>query len=317
MDKVLFACIRVCILLVTVYGAMAVPGGDFSDDCYDATWSDGGENKTSGLLIEDECLGVSVEWIDDLELMILGNVTDGEVVFGETWVYVDSLMRPDLDASAVLSFEYPPFAIEPDVLRDGTTCTECNVTMERGIVEVEVGEFSNYTLTYQQDFTVYSDYEPELKQKVYQTVDLGDGRRSQTYACVVQVFGRNAAQEWILVQTNPERKVQARILGNPDANQPESLGYFPTINGLANTYFRNDNLYGYMDFELVIQCTSNSSAKIVYEEPIMTQYSPAGRQLVSRGVWLSDGSNAFYVVIWVVLAFLVLWVGGLIWRSIR
>lgn len=304
------------LVLLTLHGSFAVPGASFSDSCYNATWFANGD-LTHDFKIKNACVGNSVEWLEDVNLTLLGDVIDGEVIMGKNWVYVDSSLRPDLDVPAKLVFENSSFAVQPDVLVDGVKCTACNVSSSMGRVEVVVPGFSNYSLQYRRDFTVYSDYEPELKNKVYQTVDLGDGRRLSQYACIVQVFGKNDDGQWILVQTNPERAVQARILGNPDTNQPESLGYFPTKNGIANTYFRNDNLYGYMNFELVIQCTSNTTSMLVYEEPIMTTYSPAGRSLKSRGVWLTSGDNAFFMTVWIVFGFLVLWVGGMVWRSIR
>ncbi len=298
--------IALIVIIVTINGAAAAPGGVFTDPCYQSSHVNWG-TLTRDLTIENNCSSTVVKWTNDLNLTILGDVVDGEVILGSGWAFVNSVLRPDLDALAVLSFHDAPFATLPNVLEDGTTCSSCNVSYVNRVVQVEVPGFSNYSLVGKQDFTVYMDYEPELKQKVYQTVDLGDARRSGSYACIVQVFGRNQHDEWVLVQTNPERKIQARMFGSPDQNQPESLGYFPTMNGIANTYFRNDNLYGYMDFNLVVQCTSNSSSKLVYEEAIMTRYSPAGRLPVSRGVWLSDGANAFYVIFWAAVALLLVW----------
>jgi len=298
--------IAVIVIVVTINGAMAAPGGAFVDPCYQSTHVNWG-TLTRDLTIENNCSDTVIRWQNDVNLSILGNVVDGDVILGSSWAFVDSVLRPDLDASAVLSFHDAPFATLPNVLEDGTTCTSCNVSYVNGVVRVEVPGFSNYTLTGKQDFTLYSDDQPELKQKVYQTVDLGDARRSGQYSCVVQVFGQNEESDWVLVQTNPERKIQARMFGSPDQNQPESLGYFPTMNGVANTYFRNDNLYGYMNFNLVVQCTSNSSSKLVYEEQIMTTYSPAGRSAVSRGVWLSQGANAYYIIFWIFVALVLFW----------
>lgn len=298
--------LAVIVVVMTINGAMAASGGDFVDPCYQSIHVNWG-TLTRDLTIENNCTNTAIEWVDDVNLTVLGSVVDGEVVLGDSWAYVDSVLRPDLDENAVISFYDAPFATLPNVLKDGTTCSSCNVSYVGGVVRVEVPGFSNYTLTGKQDFTLYSDDEPELKEKVYQTVDLGDTRRSGQYACIVQVFGQNERNDWILVQTNPERQIQARMFGSPDQNQPESLGYFPTMNGIANTYFRNDNLYGYMNFNLVVQCTSNASSKLVYEEPIMTTYSPAGRSAVSRGVWLSQGANAFYIIFWIAVALVLFW----------
>jgi len=298
--------LAVVVIIMTINGAMAAPGGVFVDPCYQSTHVNWG-TLTQDLTIENNCTNTVVKWRTDVNLSILGDVVDGDVILGEDFVFVNSVLRPDLDSLAELSFHNPPFATEPNVLRDKTTCSSCNTSYSGGVLRVEVPGFSNYTLTGRQDFTVYMDSEPELKQKVYQTVDLGDARRSGSYACVVQVFGRNQFDEWVLVQTNPERQIQARMFGSPDLNQPESLGYFPTMNGIANTYFRNDNLYGYMNFNLVVQCTSNSSSKLVYEEAIMTTYSPAGRLPVSRGVWLNQGGNAYYILFWIFVALVAFW----------
>ena len=319
--------IGMVLVLLTVHGAVAVSetGVAMNDSCYTNTptvrvefeGAEGNSEVFTDLGVQNECVGSEVQWLGVVNLSVLGDIRDEEVVIGETFVYVDSVARPDLNEPARLVFQTVPFAVQPDVLRDGVECGDCVSTFnpDDGSLEVVVQGFSNYSLTGQQDFIVYSDAAPELKQKVYQTIDLGDANRGESFACVVQVFGQSAESpgQWVLVQTNPERAVQARLLGNPDSNQPESLGYFPTMNGLANTYFRNDNLYGYMDFELVIQCTSNST-KLVYEESMATVYSPAGRPVVSRGVWLTDGDNAFYLSVYVVFGFLVLWIGGSIWR---
>jgi hypothetical protein len=259
--------------------------------------------------IQNNCAGVtSVSWVEPVTL-VLGDVEKGEVVITDNSVFVDSVARPDLDAPAVLIFKNVPFAMEPVVERDGTECGDCNVSydVDRNVMTVEVPGFSNYSLTGRQDFIVYSDTVPELDSKVYQTIDLGDANRGEEFACVVQLFARSAEDpsKWILVQTNPQRQVQAKLFGSPDVQQPESLGYFPTRGGIANVYFRDENIVGYVDFEYVAQCSSNST-KLVYEEPIVTKYHPAGRSLVGRGLWLTDGNNAFYLVIAIVMGIIVL-----------
>jgi hypothetical protein len=264
--------------------------------------------------------GNEVEWLGDVNLSVLGNITDDEVIIGENFVYVDTVARPDLDVPARLTFKQLQYAAEPDVLKDDIECGDCVVTYSplTGTLEVLVMGFSNYSLQGRQDFIVYSDTAPELKQKVYQTIDLGDANRDVAHACVVQVFGQSVENpgQWILVQTNPEREVQGRLFGDVDPNQPESLGYFPTVNGMANTYFRNDNLYGYMDFEMVIQCSSANASMLIYEESISTRYSPLGRRSVARGVWLSDGENAFYLVIYAVVVLLGAFLVVGVWRRL-
>jgi hypothetical protein len=159
-------------------------------------------------------------------------------------------------------------------------------------------------LTGQKDFTIYSDPEPELKSRVYQTIDLGNAKRAEEYACIVQLYGVNEAGEYILVQTNPKRDIQAKPFGNPDTNQPESLGYFPTKNGIANVYFDGGSLAGYNDFEYVAQCTNNVT-KLIYEEPMSTRYSPAGRKFVGRSIWLTQGWNAGLLIFMGIIAVIV------------
>jgi hypothetical protein len=308
------------LLLFVVPSVVAVSGASFVDSCYSASWSEFNSSHTGDLRIVNSCAGGSfVLWSDPVDLSILGDVVDGDVVITSDWVFVDSSLRPDLDSSATVVFRGHSFAVDPVVLVDGVVCGVgvcTDIRYKSGRIEVDVVGFSNYSLSARRDFVVYFDREPELDRKVYQTIDLGDSLRGVNYSCVVQVFGLNDDSEWVLVQTNPERSVQAKLLGNPDVNQPESLGFFPTQNGVANTYFRNHRIHGYNDFELVIQCVS-SFDKLVYEESISTRYIPASRPLVSRGVWLTDRDNAFYVTVWFVGAFFLLWIGGLVWRRYK
>lgn len=305
------------LLVMFPHMAVAFSGADFSNSCYQGSWIENGD-FAQDFRITNVCAGGTyVQWVDDLNLTVLGNVTDGELVINQSFIYVDSALRPDLDEAAELVFKGHGFAVEPEIFVDGIACGSCNVTQfSKSELHVAVPGFSNYSLQARQDFTVYSDYEPELDKKVYQTIDLGDANRGTQYACIVQVFGANQNNELILVQTNPERAVQARLLGNPDTNQPESLGYFPTTNGIANTYFRGDELAGYEDFELVIQCTSNST-KMIYEDPISTRYSPLGRTVTGRGIWLTDGNNGFFVAFYIFLAIGAMFAVGALWRKYR
>lgn len=316
-----FYALMVLVMVVLMGAGVQAQGIDFTDPCYGNTV---GVTVYFGSVqdplvidnfgIANDCAsGSYVKWKDTVNLTVLGDVLDNEVVVTSTFVYVDIVARPDLQGPATLVFRQVPFAVEPAVLKDGTLCLspQCNATYYpgEGRLVVEVGGFSNYSLSGRQDFTVYSDTAPELDNKVYQTIDLGDSRRGQEYACIVQIFGRSMESpgQWVLVQTNPEREVQGKLLGNPDPNQPESLGYFRTTGGLSNVYFRDQNIPGYADFEYVAQCSSNTS-KLIYEEPISTRYHPMGRNLAGRGVWLAQGDNALYIVMWVVLIF----IGGLL-----
>jgi hypothetical protein len=315
MNKFLMTVLAVVMLAMTATGALAAPGSDFTDSCYTSTHTDSGDLSLNLNIVNSCADNSSILW-PSVNLTILGNVTDDEMYIGDTWMYVDSAARPDLDAPATLIFKNLAFAVEPNVLVDGTTCSSCNVTHfpNLGRLEVDVPGFSNYTLTAQQDFTVYSNDEPYLENKIYQTVDLGDARRTVEYACIVQVFVKEQNSAWVLAQTNPKRAPQGKLFGDTDPNQPESLGYFPTVNGIVNTYFRDDNLWGYMELQRVIQCTTNGTAKLVHEESIDTRYFPAGRGLTGRLLWLNDEDNAFYTSFMLFGGLIVLWVVAMIYR---
>jgi len=305
--------------LFTIQGALAAPGVDFADSCYNGSYTLSGDLSLD-LTVVNTCQGGSYVVWDSVNQSILGVVVDDEVVIGKSWMYVDPAARPDLDAAATLVFMNIDFAVAPDVLVDGTTCSSCNVTHfpTLGRLDVEVPGFSNYTLTAQQDFTVYSNDDPYLESKVYQTIDLGDARRGVEHACIVQIFVRNHDGAWVLAQTNPERAPQGRLFGDVDLNQPESLGYFPTVNGIANTYFRDDKLWGSMDLQRVIQCTTNSSSVLVHEASINTDYFPVGRGLTARLLWWNSEDNAFYGSFMLLGGLIVVWVALMIWRrSIR
>ena len=296
------------VFLVLISSAIAIDGVNFTDACYSkgSMVSLNIDGTYSGFEIVNSCAsGVSIVWSDPVNLTVLGDVVDNEVVIAKTFVYVDAIARPDLDQPATLVFRKIPFAAEPMVLRNGVECGDCNTTVDMSsrVVVVGVSGFSNYSLTGKHDFTVYSDDQPELKSKVYQTLDMGDARRNEEYSCVIQIYGMNPSGDLVLLQTNPERRVQAKLFGSPDMNQPESLGYFPTKNGVANVYWNGDLVSGYEDFEYVAMCSSNST-KLVYEEPISTRYAAAGRGLTGRGIWLAQDANAFFLVIGSLLVFI-------------
>ena len=319
------AVIVCALLIITAMSALAGSvdillnlAQNFEDDCYYS--SDFDDGIITDFTVVNTCQAYSrIRWTGDVNLTILGNVSDGEVVLADTWAYVDSVARPDLDAPATIIFEKLAYAVEPLVYKDWTTCIEpvCNITYSPTLdrLTVQVGGFSNYSYAGRQDFDVFTDFQPELQEKVYQAVDLGDARRSSNFTCTVEIYGRNQDSNWVLVQTNPEREVQGRILGNPDQNQPESLGYFPVTNGVATTYFRGDELPGYSNFNLVVRCV-NPSSSLIYEEAIMTTYAPVGRELKARGVWWSIGDNAFYISVYVIGGLIALWVLMMILRTI-
>jgi hypothetical protein len=308
--------ILIFLLMISSVLATTGPGLDINGSCYTNTpgvtiyFSNESMNIVN-LGIENSCAsGTSVQWTDPVDISVLGPVLQDEVIIAPTFVYVDTAARPDLDKPATLVFRSIPFAVEPEVLKDGSSCnTGCNVSfdsMTRDLT-VDVAGFSNYSLTSRRDFLVYSDQQPELKAKVYQTIDLGDSLRNEEFSCIIQIYGVDVNGNYVLVQTNPQRQVQARMFGSPDQNQPESLGYFPTKNGVANVYWDGGAVAGYNDFEYVAMCSSNST-KLIYEEPISTRYSPVGRSMVGRGIWLTDGSNALFIILGIVLVV----IGGLL-----
>jgi len=292
---------------------------NLNSSCYSVTHTDVSGTLIEDLLIDNTCEGVSISWSNQINLT-LGVIEPVEVnVTGEK-VFVSSSLRPDLNAPATITYDSPQTVTTPTVLKDGIECGDCNITHSLQGTVVDVVSFSTYTLQGAQDFTLYSDIEPELPRlfedggKVYQSVDLGES--TDDYVCLVQVFAYNERGDLVLIQTNPEREAKGNFLGDPDTNQPESLGYFQPKNGLANTYFRGEGLAAYNDFELVISCRDSINTLKVYEESFSTRYSPAGRQLEARSLWLTDGDNAFYLVWILVLSLFALWIGGSIWRSV-
>jgi hypothetical protein len=307
---------------------LAAPGlavvedfGDLDQDCFEESVSLTGDgvalyfgaipvitNRTE-LVLVDSCAGGNGIVFDEGVDLILGPIQPDEVVITDDSIFVDSDLRPDLDVPAQIVFQNQPFAVKPDLIRDGSQCfpPDCVVNSYlQGKMVATVDGFSNYTLSGSQDFTVYSDEAPELQGKIYQVLDLGDANRGEVFKCQVMIFAQDAASELVLVQTNPERKVQGKLLGNPDSNQPESLGYFPTENGVANVYFRNDMLVGYTDFQYVAQCQNNST-QLIFEETITPVNSPLGRNFAGRAVWATtdnNGQNMFFVVFYGIVGLL-------------
>jgi hypothetical protein len=175
-----------------------------------------------------------------------------------------------------------------------------------------------YVPTGSKDFSVYSDPSAELRGKTYQLLDLGDARRATDYRCFVKVFGKNQGGDWVLIQTNPERSV-GRPLQTMDPNQPESLGYFKAVNGMANVYYRGDALQAYGNYLYVAECVTPeaSTTKLVYEEDISPVLEPAGRGLQGRTLWLVEGSNAFYVIAALAVLLVGVWIVTAVWRVVR
>jgi hypothetical protein len=330
MNRYVLAFLSALFLSLTVSGALAVDlvsGVNCTDGAFTGITvgfvPNVSINLSGKLTISNNCTSSSsITWINPVDLSVLGPVTTGEVVVAQNSIFVDSLLRPDLDFPAHLVFNDVGFAVKPDLLRDGllcdalTNCTNEVFNQQTQTYTVTVPGFSNYSLRGRRDFTLYADGQPELRDRVYQSIDLGDAYRSDTFKCMVQIYGKNSAGQFVLAQTNPERNVAAKLWGSPDVNNPESLGYFKTENGLANVYFNGQTLAGYMDLEYVAQCANNQTL-LVYEEPVSTRYVPAGRSVEGRALWVADGSNAFYVVITIVLTVLVIWLGLKFIRSLR
>jgi hypothetical protein len=279
------------------------------------------ENVTTGIIstvvFNDDCNNIEVIY-DDVLNLTFGDILPGEVVSGADFVYVDSVMRPDLDAPATLKFKNQRFVTTPDIYRDGVICAD-DVCVNSSYVDreyvVRVPGFSNYSLQSKKEFLLYSDDKPYVRNKIYQSVDLGDAYRADLFSCVVQIYGYDDNGDLVLVRADPERRAFNYIVAQ-DTNQPESLGYFPVVGGLANVYFTDEKIYGYFDYEYVLECTSNATS-LFYEEPLSTMYDRAGRTLEARAMWLARGSNAFYLVISAVLLLIVFWLLMLFIRRVR
>ena len=249
--------------------------------------------------------------------LTLGDVLPGEVQLAQTSVFVDTALRPDLDVPARVTFSNVDFVVEPLILKDGASCSVgcTDVVFENQTLSFTVSGFSNYSIQGRQDFKLSSDAEPVLGQKVYQMIDLGDGNRSTEFKCTVQLYGKNQNGVYVLLQTNPQRQVQARMFGSPDSNQPESLGYFRTENGIANVYFVGQSLVGYMNVEYVAQCASNQT-KYVYEEPITTKYNDVGPGIAARGVWFVQSGNGLFIVLGILVMMVLVWLIAMFLRSV-
>jgi hypothetical protein len=323
-EKSLMLILFALISIGFVHAASVNLGNCYSSD-YNTVVIDFGDgygnvNATSDLNIVNNCTGgTSISFLQPVNLDYFGSITPGEVVITPTSVYVNSAARPDLDVPATITFKNINFIEDPAVLRDGVVCVNCtNITFDVNTrtLSVNVPGFSNYTLAGRQDFRLHSDPQPELDKKVYQVLDLGDSNRATEFKCSTQIYAVNDQNQWVLVETNPTRAVQATLFGNPDANQPESLGYFKSENGIANVYFDGASVMmtGYHDYEYVAQC-ANSTSKLVYEEPISTRYHPVGRNAPGRGIWFVN--NGFYIVIYVIAGIIIIWILIMVAKGMR
>lgn len=153
MKRLLFISVLIIILAQLVISA---PGGVFVDTCYSESHSDLGDLSLDLSIVNSCENNNSITW-DSVNLTTLGDVVDGDVIIGDSWMYVDSSLRPDLDSSATLFFNGNNFVIEPVVYEDGVVCSSCNITVVDTGLYVDVSGFSNYSLSARQEFTVYSD----------------------------------------------------------------------------------------------------------------------------------------------------------------
>ncbi len=319
------------ILILSFQFALASDFSGLDADCYSNSVSLTGnpvqinfgfvaENRTT-FTLKNSCDSNNEIDYDEPIILTLGPVQEDEVIITDEWVYVDSTLRPDLDVPATIRMNELPYIYEPDILKDGLDCgSDCTVqTYVNGVLVFNVSGFSNYSLSGRQDFNLYSDEAPELQGKIYQTIDLGVGYRSQEFSCVIMVFAEDRDGELALIQTNPEREPKGRLFGDVDTNQPESLGYFRTQNGVANVYYRNDLLAGYAEYQYVASCQSNTT-QLIYEETFRPVITPLGRQFTAWSIWFNtdnDGENNFLIVFYVIVGVVVLWLVVLFYRVTR
>lgn len=168
---------------------------------------------------------------------------------------------------------------------------------------------ADYTPTGRTDFSVFSDQAADLSGYVYSTVEINQtAYPGEDFKCVTMLFA-NESGTFIHVQSNPPH-INPTPLGILNPNEeiqtsPEARGYFQVNNGIANVYYRNDDIIAYNEFLHVIICKSNQTT-LVYEETLNPNYKEFGKDLPSRGVWLAKSENADTIVIVVAVIFLVL-----------
>jgi len=312
MKKIIFL-----ILLVSmVSSVLAVAPSVNLSDCYDYSTIAIDDGSVDDLIIFGVCNNTaSIEWTSILNLTTLGEISSG-VIIDKNAIFVNSLTRPDLDERAHLSFTNTNYMIEPDVLKDGVNCSDCdNITYDKDTrtIEFDVSGFSNYSLTHSQDMDVYTDDEAYLKDAVYQTIDFG--ATNDTYKCVVMIFDKESGN---LLQSNPRRQKREKdVLSistdlNLEDNSPEYLGYFKSENGLANVYYEKNLLIGYASYIYVAKCHSNAGVVKNYEEIITPQYWELFKDAPARWVWWSESAS---VAVWVIISFLIFVL--IIWYGIK
>ena len=158
---------------------------------------------------------------------------------------------------------------------------------------------ADYTRTNKKDFDVYIDPAAELSGFVYGTVKIDTSTYpGEDFKCVTDIFFFNGTTNKLMhVQSNPPHSPQDRmVIFSTPTTSPETLGYFPTYNGIGNIYYRSKDIIAYNNFTLVVLCNSNQS-QLVYEENINPVYKAAFKDLPSRGVWFAQSDNADMIII--------------------
>ena len=266
--------------------------------CYSFSTVASDDGAVTDLVIEESCSNAGeVDWTGStLNLTVLGSINTG-VSIGNGTITVNSLLRPDLDQNAHLTFNNLNFVVEPNILRDGVVCPSnvcenSTFDLSENSYEVDVTGFSTYTLTARTDMTVYTDSEAYLKPEIYQTIDFGP--TNITYKCVVMIFDRDNKN---LLQSNPRRqKREADVLSistdlNLEDNSPEYLGYFKSESGLVNSWYQKDLLIGYDTFIYVAKCHGSDGSEKVYEELIIPHYWEPFKSAPARWVWWTESAS--------------------------
>ena len=283
--------------------------------CYDYSTVASDDGDVDDLVIEEICSNTgAIDWTGStLNLTVLGVIDSGVSISNGT-IVVNSLLRPDLDERAHLTFNNLNFVIEPTILRDGedcpsNVCENATYSLTEESYEVDVIGFSIYTLTARQDMTVYTDSEAYLKPEIYQTIDFGP--TNTTYKCVVMIFDRDNKN---LLQSNPRRqKRDADVLSistdlNLEDNSPEYLGYFKSENGLVNTWYQKDLLIGYDTFIYVAKCHGSDGSEKVFEELIIPHYWEAFKSTPARWVWWTDSASvSTWMIFFIAISLLILY----------
>jgi hypothetical protein len=305
-------------MLFAVADVLAVAPTFDLGDCQDAQTLAADDGYVPDLVISENCSDYGqIDWTGtDLNLTDLGEVQADEVSIGHGYVYVNSVTRPDLVYPAHIILQNLSYAYTPVIKKDNAVCPTNNCTSVSynkvtGIIQFDVSEFSNYSVTGRQDFTVYSDTQAYLHGRVYDTVNLGSSYLNDEFHCIVMLF--DSVQK-NMIQTNPEKKKAGSVFSATasESELPEIKGYFTVTNGIGNVYYRDADIVAYNDFLMVIKCNSNST-ELVYEEQITPQYKEPFKSAPARTVWLIQDMQTTIIVI--VFAIILLALGWYIFIS--